>query len=114
MVSLRCGILNLFSVGGFIGLLGLAGCEPENVREEKMLRRQLTREIHNHAYETAVPIARKLVQMQPQDSKLWKRLVQAQISLHDIDGAKQTLVDWRARVQPPPTRADLFEGDIAR
>lgn len=92
----------------------LAGCQPENVREEKALRRELAKEVRNHSYETAVPIARQLVRKQPQDGRTWKRLLQAQLGLRDFDGAKQTLLDWRTTVQPAPTHTDEYEGDIAR
>ncbi|MDQ2823995.1 MAG: hypothetical protein M3R29_00905 [Verrucomicrobiota bacterium] len=94
--------------------LALAGCEPQNVREEKALRRQLAYELRHHAYQSAVPLARQLVQRQPQDNSAWKRLVQAQVGLHDFDGAKQSLADWRNAVQPSPHRAEEYDGDIAR
>lgn len=110
----RAKIDNRLCAVAIASAIALAGCEPENVREEKALRRQLTREMRTHSYVTAVPLARRLVQMQPQDSTLWKRLVQAQIALRDFDGAKQTLAGWRATVQPAPTKTDEYEGDIAR
>jgi tetratricopeptide (TPR) repeat protein len=94
--------------------LTLAACQPSDVREEKALRRQLANELHHHSYQSAVPLARQLLQRQPKDNSAWKRLVQAQIGLHDFDGAKQSLADWRKAVQPPPHRADEYEGDIAR
>jgi tetratricopeptide (TPR) repeat protein len=94
--------------------IALAGCDPQDVREEKALRRQLSHELHQHAYQSAVPLARQLVQRKPQDNNGWKRLVQAQIGLHDFDGAKQSVAEWRKTVQPAPPRTDEFEGDIAR
>src|SRR3981189_1450007 len=94
--------------------LALPGCEPQDVREEKALRRQLSHELHQHAYQSAVPLARQLVQRQPLDNNAWKRLAHAQIGSHDFDGAKQSVADWRKTVQPAPHRADEYEGDIAR
>jgi tetratricopeptide (TPR) repeat protein len=94
-------------------LAGFAACQPQNVREEKALRRQLAREIRSHAYETAVPIARQLLQQHPQDDKLWSRLVHAQIALHNFDGARESLARWRSSVPQPPPKVDLFEGNIA-
>jgi tetratricopeptide (TPR) repeat protein len=94
--------------------LAASGCQPENVRQEKALRRQLAHEMHHRSYATAVPIARQLLKIQPQDNALWKRLMQSQIGLHDLEGAKQTLVEWRERVQLVPAVADEYEGDIAR
>ena len=94
--------------------LALGGCEPPNVREEKTLRRQLRREMQYHSYATAVPLARRLIQMAPQDNSGWKQLTQAQIGLHDFEGARQTLADWRSKVRPLSPRVDEYEGDIAR
>ena len=73
--------------------IALSACEPADVREEKVLRRQLANELHHHAYQSAVALARQLVQRQPKDNNAWKRLVQAQIGLHDYDGAKQSVAD---------------------
>src|SRR3954447_15658686 len=90
----------------------LAACQPQNVREEKAMRRQLSHEMRHHAYESAVPLARRLIRIAPQDQKLWQSLVQAQIGLHDFDGARVSLGDWRTTVHPVSARADEFEGDI--
>lgn len=92
----------------------LFSCQPQNVREEKALRTELAHEMRHHSYESAVPLARRVIRIAPQDQRIWKRLVQAQIGLHDLDGARITLSDWRARVRPLSGRVDEFEGDIAR
>ena len=92
----------------------LFSCQPQNVREEKALRTQLAHEMRHHSYESAVPLARRVLRIAPQDPKVWKRLVQAQIGLHDLEGARVTLADWRARVRPLSARVDEFEGDISR
>ncbi|MEY2546504.1 MAG: hypothetical protein QOG48_1621 [Verrucomicrobiota bacterium] len=94
--------------------LALFGCEPQNVREEKALRRQLLHEMRNHSYESAAPIARELIRRQPKASRNWRKLVQVQLRLHDHDGAKETLNNWRGAVQPAPVKIQEFEGDIAR
>lgn len=94
--------------------LGLSGCAPKAVREEKSLSRQLLHEIRNHSYESAVPIARELIRRRPQDPRYWRRLVQAEMGLHDYEGAHETLVQWRAAAQPAPARIDELEGDLAR
>lgn len=91
----------------------LSGCEPEKVREEKLLRRELAHEMRSHSYESAAPLARRLIELHPRDHLAWKRLVKAQIGLHDLDGAKETLADWRRKVQPAPPKIDEYEGDIA-
>ncbi len=98
--------------GGAVALAGLLSCQPQNVSEEKALRRQLTYEMRHHSYESAVPLARRLLRIAPQDQKVWRRLVQAQIGLHDFDGARGSLGDWRATVRPLSGRVDQFEGDI--
>jgi tetratricopeptide (TPR) repeat protein len=101
--------------GRFVLLLAMIvmpACQPQNVREEKAMRRQLTHEMHHHSYESAVPLARRLIRIAPQDQKLWQNLVQAQIGLHDFDGARVSLGDWRATVRPVSGRVDEFEGDI--
>jgi tetratricopeptide (TPR) repeat protein len=92
--------------------LALSACQPRSVREEKALRRQLAHELRHHSYQSAVPLARQLIQRHPQDESAWKHLVQAQLGLHDLDGAKQTLADWR-KTSPSP-RVDEYAGDVAR
>jgi tetratricopeptide (TPR) repeat protein len=104
--------LQIIAVVAF-GLL-LPGCQPESVRQEKTLRRQLVHELRNHSYATAAPIARQLLQRKPRDERIWKQLVQAQIGLHDLDGAKQSLQRWRSVIPSTSIRADEFQGDIAR
>jgi len=92
----------------------LTACQPENVRQERALRRQLVHELRNHSYAAAAPIARQLLQRRPHDERLWKHLMQAQMGLHDLDGAKDTLQRWRSAVKSPSLRLDEFQGDIAR
>lgn len=108
--------INLLSARGWVTagvVIALAGCKPQNVREEKALRSQLAHELSHHSYESAIPLARRVIRMAPQDNRVWKKLVEAQIGLHDFEGAKQTLTDWRATVQPLSPQVDEFEGDIA-
>jgi tetratricopeptide (TPR) repeat protein len=94
-------------------LLGaLLSCQPKNMSEEKTLRLQLAHEMHHRSYESAIPLARRILRLAPHDHKTWKRLVQAQIGLHDFDGARVSLSDWRVAVQPLSPRIDEFEGDI--
>ena len=95
-------------------LLGLGGCEPQEVREEKAVRAQLARELSHHSYESAIPLARRVIRYAPQDNRAWRKLVHAQIGLHDLEGAKRTLTEWRSTVKAVAPRADEFEGDIAR
>ena len=92
----------------------LAACQPESVRQEKTLRRQLVHELHNHSYAAAAPIARQLLRRKPRDERIWKQLVQAEMGLHDLEGAKDSLQRWRSTTSPPSIRATEFEGDVAR
>jgi tetratricopeptide (TPR) repeat protein len=92
----------------------LCSCQPQSVREEKALRAQLTHELRHRSYESAIPLARRVIRIAPQDKRAWKKLVAAQIGLHDLDGAKQTLAEWRRTVRPLSSRVDELEGDIAR
>jgi tetratricopeptide (TPR) repeat protein len=95
-------------------LLILVGCKKAATSEEKTLRVQLSHELRHHSYDKAVPIARHLIELAPQDNNIWKRLVQAQLGLHDLDGVKQTLAEWRKTVRSPTPRLDEYEGDLAR
>jgi tetratricopeptide (TPR) repeat protein len=93
-------------------MAGLLSCQPQSVRDEKALRAQLAHEMRHHSYESAVPLARRVIRLTPQDQKAWARLVQAQIGLHDFDGARVSLGDWRATARPLSPLVDEFEGDI--
>jgi tetratricopeptide (TPR) repeat protein len=102
----------LVLAGGIALLFG--ACEPEKARQQKALRRQVTHELRQHSYVTAAPLARQLLQRTPRDERVRKQLVHALIGLHDLDGAKESLSEWRKAVASPSPRADEFEGDIAR
>jgi tetratricopeptide (TPR) repeat protein len=103
--------IDICILAGVIALL--SACEPQAVREEKALRRQLAHEMRNHSYESAVPLARQIIQRHPDDAHARKRLVQAQLGLHDFEGARQSLNDWRTVTQAASPKIDEFEGDIA-
>ena len=94
-------------------LLVLLGCEPESVRQEKALRRQLAYELRYHAYANASALARQLVIRAPHDEEAWKDLVLAEIELHDLTGAKQSLAEWRQAISSPSPQIDEYEGDVA-
>jgi tetratricopeptide (TPR) repeat protein len=92
----------------------LCGCKKSAPTEEKTLRTKLAYELRHHSYEQALPVARRLLEIAPQDNGVWKRLVQAQIALHDLDGAADTLGQWHKIVRSPTTRLEEYEGDLAR
>ena len=91
----------------------LSGCEMESTRQEKAQRRQLIHELQNHSYAAAAPIARQLLQRKPHDERIWKQLVHAQLGLHDLEGAKQSLERWRKTIPKPSIRTEEFQGDVA-
>jgi tetratricopeptide (TPR) repeat protein len=96
-----------------VACLAAVSCQPESVRQEKNTRRQLAHEMRNHSYVSAAPLARQLLQRNSRDERIWKQLVRAQIGLHDLDGAKDSLRQWHAAVASPSPRFDEFQGDIA-
>src|SRR4051794_28115689 len=53
----------------------LFSCQPEKAREEKAIRRQLAHEMRHHSYESAIPLARRILLIAPQDHKVWRQLV---------------------------------------
>ncbi|MEY2438921.1 MAG: hypothetical protein QOI34_306 [Verrucomicrobiota bacterium] len=99
---------------GLAAFLLLLGCQPESVRQEKALRRQIVHELRQHSYVTAVPLARQLLQRAPRQERPRKQLVRAQIGLHDLEAAKQSLLEWRKAIASPSPRWNEYEGDIAR
>jgi len=89
------------------------GCKKQPPPENKVLRMQLAHELRHHSYDKALPIARRLIELTPQDNSAWKRLAQAQFGLRDFDGASQTLIEWRRTIAAPDPRLDEYEGDLA-
>jgi tetratricopeptide (TPR) repeat protein len=98
---------------GYLLLTLLVGCKKQPPHEDKALRMQLTHELRHHSYETALPIARRLVELTPQDNSAWKRLAQAHLKLHDLDAVADTLTEWRTTVAAPAPRLTEYEGDLA-
>ena len=74
------------------------GCKKQPPPANKVLRMQLAHELRHHSYDKALPIARRLIELTPQDNSAWKRLAQAQFGLRDFDGASQTLIEWRRTI----------------
>ena len=89
------------------------GCKKQPPPENKVLRMRLAHELRHHSYDKALPIARRLIELTPQDNSAWKRLAQAQFGLRDFDGASQTLIEWRRTIAAPDPRLDEYEGDLA-
>ena len=101
----------------FLALILIAlvlGCRKQPPPEDKVLRTQLARELRQHSYEMALPLARRLTQLTPLDNRAWKRLAQAQFRLGDLAGVAQTLREWRKTVATPDPRLTEYEGDLAK
>lgn len=94
-------------------LLVLPGCHRAESKEEKALRAELNKALHERAYDRAIKLARRHLKLRPQDNGTWDRLVQAQFGLRDLAGVKQTLDEWRRAVPKPAASLDEYEGDLA-
>jgi tetratricopeptide (TPR) repeat protein len=92
----------------------LLGCRKQPPPEDEVLRAQLARELRQHSYETALPMARRLTQLAPLDNRAWKQLAQAQFHLRDLEGVGQTLREWRNTIATPDPRLTEYEGDLAK
>jgi tetratricopeptide (TPR) repeat protein len=96
-----------------IALVALPACHRAASKEEKALRAELRKALHEHAYERAVVLARRYLKLKPQDNGTWDRLVQAQFSMRDLAGVKQTLDEWRRAVPKPSLNLEEYTGDLA-
>jgi tetratricopeptide (TPR) repeat protein len=98
---------------GFTFTLVLSGCDRAASKEKKTLRAELRGALHEHSYDKAVELARRLLKLNPQDNGSWDRLVRAHFGLHDLAGAKQALEEWRHTVTKPSSNLDEYTGDLA-
>jgi tetratricopeptide (TPR) repeat protein len=94
-------------------LFAFSGCNRAASREEKALRAELRKALHEQAYEKAAELARRHLKLRPQDNGSWDRLVQAQFGLRDRAGVKQTLEEWRRTVSKSSSKLDEYTGDLA-
>ena len=97
----------------FAGAFGFAGCHHRPTPEQKVERSKLRRALRDHAYEAAVPLARRIVTAAPNENGAWDRLIQAEFGLRDIASVKQSLADWRKAVRKPSSKLDEYTGDVA-
>ena len=96
-----------------VALLGLPACNRAASREEKALRAELRQALHDQAYEKAAKLARRHLELRPQDNGTWDRLVQAHLGLRDLAGVEQTLEQWRRTVPTPSINLEEYTGDLA-
>jgi tetratricopeptide (TPR) repeat protein len=95
-----------------LALLSLPACH-RTTKEEKTLRAELRQALHEHSYEKADDLARRLLKLAPQDNGTWDRLVQAEFGKRDLAGVKQTLDEWQRLVKKPSPNLDEYRGDLA-
>jgi tetratricopeptide (TPR) repeat protein len=94
-------------------LLLPAGCRRTITNEERSARNELRRDLRAHAFEAAIPLARRVLRVAPQDNGAWARLAQAQAGLGDLTGLRQTLADWHRAVPRTSAKYDEYRGDLA-
>jgi tetratricopeptide (TPR) repeat protein len=82
-------------------------------KEEKALRAELREALHEHSYEKAAGVARRLLKLTPQDNGTWDRLVQAEFGRRDLTIVKQTLDEWQRVVKKPSSNLEEYRGDLA-
>ncbi|MEY2496671.1 MAG: hypothetical protein QOD12_227 [Verrucomicrobiota bacterium] len=90
----------------------LTGCHRAS-KEEKALRAELRQALHEHSYDKAGELARRLLKLEPQDNGTWDRLIQAEFGKRDLASAKQTLDEWQRVVKKPSSNLDEYRGDLA-
>jgi tetratricopeptide (TPR) repeat protein len=93
-------------------LFAFSGCNRA-AKEEKALRAELQKALHEHAYEKAAALARRHLKLKPQDNGTWDRLVRAQFGRRDPGGVKKALEDWRRTVSKPSLNLEEYTGDLA-
>ena len=96
-----------------VASLALPGCQRTSSKEEKALRAELRKAVDEQAYDRAVELARRHLQLRPQDNGTWDRLVRAQFGRQELAAVKQSLDDWRKAVPHPPLKLDEYTGDLA-
>ena len=87
-----------------MALLLPIGCRRAISNGEKQIRADLRRALSEHSYQTATVLARRVIQFAPRDNGAWERLVQAQLGLKDLAGAKQSLLEWGKAVPRPSAK----------
>ena len=95
-----------------VSLFSFPACH-RTAKEEKSLRAELRQALHEHSYEKAGELARRLLKLTPQDNGTWDRLVQAEFGKRDFAIVKQTLDEWPRVVKNPSSNLDEYRGDLA-
>lgn len=100
----------------FCVLLVLAlgcGCTSKKTRDQAAIRAELAQAMRERSYERAAQLAHTVVGFAPQKNGSWEHLVRAQLRLGDLDGARQSLEEWRGVIRQRPAKWDELTGDLA-
>lgn len=95
-----------------VAVFSLPACH-RTTKEEKNLRADLRQALHEHSYEKAGELARRLLKLEPQDNGIWDRLVQAEFGKRDLATVKQTLDEWQRVVKKTSPNLEEYRGDLA-
>lgn len=88
-------------------------CTSKKTQEERALRAELRQALRERAYAKALPLAHTVVGFAPRENGSWERLVRAQLGTGDLEGAKQSLEEWRGTVTKRSPKWDEMTGDLA-
>jgi tetratricopeptide (TPR) repeat protein len=94
-------------------LVLISACRRAISPEEKTVRHEVRRALHERAFDRAIPLAKQVLYFAPNDDGAWARLAQAQFGGRDLTGLRQTLGDWRSAVKKTSAKYDEYRGDLA-
>jgi tetratricopeptide (TPR) repeat protein len=96
------------------GLLGIAAVFLHAADADlPVLRKQLQAAEDASDKSAIVELSRRIVEVDPNDSRTWETLATKQLELDDQDRCAATLDAWQARVHPRPKEIDDIRGDLA-
>jgi tetratricopeptide (TPR) repeat protein len=101
----------MFLVSGLLGFTGVllrAGNESLAV-----MRKQLEAAADAQDNPAIVELSRRIVEVDPKDSKTWETLARTQLELDDQSRCATTLDAWQTLVRPWPKVIDDIRGDLA-
>jgi tetratricopeptide (TPR) repeat protein len=94
-------------------LAEIVGCQRQISPEEKAARTELRLALGAKHWESAISLARRVLEFSPGDDGSWAQLARAQIGIRDVRGLEQTLDDWSRHVARRSFKFDEYRGDLA-
>lgn len=94
-------------------LLLAAGCGTRLTPEQKAVRAELRQALREGAFDRATVLARRVLETASHENGAWDRLVRAQLGTGDLDGATESLAQWKASVRRTSSKFDERTGDVA-